>query len=447
MADLCLTGLEIASFNSKEFDEQLISTYEKVMRNFPAKLSGLAIYAYGSPGRYELVGGDSDADILIIERKRTKSGQKFKKLFLSELEKFPFSKLDIPDWGTLEDVETFLKTSLVEGNQILESRFIIGDREINKSVQSLIKKYNTIDRQITNIIFNRFYFDQYFKQREKNGALNVKYCPGGSRDFLFLYWFDKLNHSLSKKEFSYIPFKPKTEIAVSNLYNEKKISKVTYKQSLIALSFLIKLRRDILNLNKNSADRGLTFMDDSTVEKLSQLWSQKSKKIQNEFNKSRNLIRKLVNIVFIETINYLNFFKGNSFKEEFILAYDFPQNLVRKSKIDDLIKMAALWGASNNNERTIFQNLANQWKNTANWAVIGSIVCSPLCDSNILDNFGTGILKKKGYGYLLRVVSRNQNVNKKTLINISTDKNLEKRYSEVAKAALTGGNSEANRVI
>jgi hypothetical protein len=56
-------------------------------------------------------------------------------------------------------------------------------------------------------------------------------------------------------------------------------------------------------------------------------------------------------------------------------------------------------------------------------------------------------LKEQGYGYLLRVVARNRNVSKKTLYSIVEDPNLEKRYTEVAKAALVGGTSLANNQI
>ena len=98
----------------------------------------------------------------------------------------------MPEWGTLSEAEIFAEKSITEGNQILESRFLCGDKDIKGKTEEMIGKYATTERMIRNIIFQKFYFEQYYKQRIRNGAINVKYCDGGSRDFLFINWFDKL---------------------------------------------------------------------------------------------------------------------------------------------------------------------------------------------------------------------------------------------------------------
>jgi hypothetical protein len=56
-------------------------------------------------------------------------------------------------------------------------------------------------------------------------------------------------------------------------------------------------------------------------------------------------------------------------------------------------------------------------------------------------------LAEKGYGYLLMVVARNKNVGKNTLEEIVSNLSLEKRYTEVAEAALIGGTKAANSQI
>lgn len=79
--------------------------------------------------------------------------------------------------------------------------------------------------------------------------------------------------------------------------------------------------------------------------------------------------------------------------------------------------------------------------------MIGSLVCSPLCDGEILHHFGIGQLKEREYGYLLRVVARNKNVKRETLKSIAEDPQLESRYTEVAKVALERGNCAANNQV
>ncbi len=124
--------------------------------------------------------------------------------------------------------------------------------------------------------------------------------------------------------------------------------------------------------------------------------------------------------------------------------------LERRAKIvseDPLIRIALIWRASSSGQRELFDYLAAKHKDTEDWATIGSIVCSPYCSPNILRHFGTGRAKERGYGYLLRVIARNKNVDKKTLKSIVDDQHLEDRYKEVAIAALEGGYEEANRQI
>jgi len=107
----------------------------------------------------------------------------------------------------------------------------------------------------------------------------------------------------------------------------------------------------------------------------------------------------------------------------------------------------SLWGASESGQNNLFNYLANKYKKSEDWDTICSIVCSPLCSSEVLGYFGKGIAKEKGYGYILRVIARNRNVGIETLRNIAEDSNLEKRYKEVAIAGLNFDNSAANNQV
>src|SRR3989344_2532842 len=149
------------------FDENVRHTYQKTAETIygSPNTPGLATFAYGSPGRIELIGGDSDADILLVEEKVTEETRRFRKLFKERLSKFNFSKDDITGWGSYDDLDVYLGKSLVEGNQILESRFLIGDENVRETVEQKKRDYNSIERELKRIIFNRLYFNQYFRQR------------------------------------------------------------------------------------------------------------------------------------------------------------------------------------------------------------------------------------------------------------------------------------------
>jgi len=47
----------------------------------------------------------------------------------------------------------------------------------------------------------------------------------------------------------------------------------------------------------------------------------------------------------------------------------------------------------------------------------------------------------------LRVIARNKNVKAETLESIANDTSLEKRYTEIARAALNKGNGAANNQV
>ena len=55
--------------------------------------------------------------------------------------------------ATYDEIDIYLGRSLVEGNQILESRFLAGDKEVVDSLQSKKVKFDSPERELKNIIF------------------------------------------------------------------------------------------------------------------------------------------------------------------------------------------------------------------------------------------------------------------------------------------------------
>ncbi len=445
------TGMQRAVEESKNFERITKGVYQVTARDIYGSIEtpGIAVFAYGSPGRIEMVGGDSDADIFLVERPRTEQSQAFKKLFTERMKLFDYSKIDMPEWGTFQEIETYLSKSIVEGNQVLETRYLIGSSQVKKQMNELLHHHNSVERELKGIIFNRFYFNQYFSQRRRNGFHNVKYCPGGSRDFLFVYWHDKLSRMVdgANNELSYRPF---IESGLKRLFECNKITERERTHSLDAAGFLIELRSDILNLNKHTPERGLTVLDSNTAKRLEFVGYPAFEEIKSLFEHYRKNLEFISNIVWNSTIDIGSKLKGEEWKRQFKLASnsDIEQKeRVNLSHEDALIRIALLWGASNANQKELFEYFARKYLQSEDWATIGSIVSSPHCPGDILHHFGTGVLKQQGYGYLLRVVARNQNVAQQTLEDIAADPKLEERYTEVAKAALKGGYTSANHQV
>lgn len=446
-----LNGLKSVVKESMAFDRIIKEVYELTTKEVygTVKTSGIAALAYGSPGRIELIGGDSDADIFLAENKRTNKSKKFKYLLKQRLENFNFSKIDMPNWGTYNEIDIYLEKSLVEGNQVLETRFLIGDSKVNKEIKNKKQRFDSVERGLKNIVFNRLYFNQYFRQRVRNGALNIKYCNGGSRDFLFVYWHDKLDRMM-KGETEDIFYKPKIESGLERLFEQGKITEREFDDSIESVNFMTVLRADVLNLNKRTFDKGLTFLDEDTLQRLETIGYPNPRETINAFNRCRKSFDKIAKIIWKETINKAESLRGLEWGSQFRKAYDLKTSIKERVKIssdDSLMRIALIWEASESGQKELFDYLSQKHKDTEDWATIGSISCSPLCSPKILNHLGTGQAKEQGYGYLLRVIARNKNVHRDTLESIAYDSKLEKRYTEVAQASLEGGNSVANNQI
>lgn len=412
----------------------------------------IAIFAYGSPGRYELAGGDSDADIFIAEPSRSDDGDRLNKKLKQRWDAFDFSKVDVPPWSTYEDIDTFLRTSLVEGNQVLETRFLCGDEDVRRNVEEKKKKFDSPHRELINIIFNRLYFDQYFKQRVRDGAKNIKYCNGGTRDFLFFYWYDRLFQKINGEETSLSGLtQPKIREGLERLMMEGSISGEQFGKAIEAVNGLIELRTDALIANRGTEERGLSILDDSLIRRLQRDFQYPDEEtIKNFFDYITKSLDEAVKIVWKRTLEVGSIFYGEKWKEQIELARSINTSQRDRLNIPDTdapTRIALLWGTSNSGDKEGFEILSKRYLGTTEWGILASIVCNPLCKSSVLHEIGTGIAKERGYGYILRIIGRNKNTDKETLKQIAEDPKIDKRYNEVAKTALEVGNQGANNLI
>lgn len=412
----------------------------------------MAIFAYGSPGRFELTGGDSDADIFIAESSITPERNQLKKVLNNRWNSFDFSKVDIPPWSTYEDIDIFLNTSLVEGNQVLETRFICGDNKIGKIIENKKIKFDSPHRELINIIFNRLYFDQYFQQRIRNGAKNIKYCNGGTRDFLVFYWYDRLCRKINGEDISLSGLtQPKIKEGLERLMMEGSISGEHYGKAIEAVNGLIELRTDALIVNRATNERGLSILDDELISRLQRTFAYPGKdKIKEYFNDITATIDKAVRVMWKKTLERGSEFYGKKWGENIDLACQ--ANTPSKIRLaipdeDTATRVALLWGTTASSDKKSFELLSKRYQKTTEWGTLASIACSPLCSPQILEEVATGIAKERGYGYILRIIARNKNVNETTLKAIAEDTRLAERYTCIAKAALQNGNLFANNQI
>jgi len=452
-------GIEMAIEYSEAIESATKNLFNFTKENLNHRGNGIAAFLYESPGRKEMV-SESDLDIMLVYKNNSNEYKNFKEKFQYFAKPFEFCKIDLPVWGTLEEAKIFAQKSITEGNQVLESNFIIGDSSIKKDMDKIQNKFGGPERMIRNIVFQKFYFEQYFKQRIRNGAINIKYCDGGSRDYLFIHWFNQLmkkkypNWDNSNKE------RPVAEQGISNLYNQGLINKKEFTNAIDALDFNLIFRNEILIANKGTPDEGLTFLDEKTlnnvfysVPNLMKRYPINSpKKLSTFFDEQRF---KIANIK--ENIWNLMIYENGKEKKDPFWSRNFHNSYFpttsekeRKNLLghnDILMDIAAIWGASKSHQTKLFEYFCDAEKNSDSWEIQASLATSPHCPPEYLHHLATTIGKNLGYGYVLRIVSRNPNVKKETLESIANDSKVEPRYTQCAKAALKDGKGSANHQI
>lgn len=419
---------------------------------------GIGAVIYGSPGRKEMV-AESDLDVMLLYEKDTPSYQKFKEKFKEYANSLQFCKVDLPEWGTIDEASIFAEKSITEGNQVLEGTFLCGDEEIKEKLNKIQQKFGGQERMIRNIIFQKFYFDQYFKQRVRDGDINVKYCDGGSRDYLFIHWFNQL----MKREYpdwdKGLKERPVAEIGLFNLYNNGLISSVEFAKAIESLNFNLLLRNEVLLANKGTSDEGLTFLDKKTLNSVYERSPELMEgyniaspdELKKTFDNQRNHIAYIKNRIWDLMINERGKqIKSNKWSDDFYNAYSLSASERDRMKLilsDDIpIRIATIWGASNSNQKKIIEEICEKEKESDSWEIQASLTTSPLCPPSYLHSVATGIGKEKGYGYILRIISRNQNVEKKTLETIANDPKVELRYKQCARAELQNKGSANHQV-
>ncbi|MDP3882217.1 MAG: hypothetical protein Q8Q31_05060 [Nanoarchaeota archaeon] len=440
---------------SYRFRELIQSIAEKAEKSLPSKrLKGIGIFLFGSPSRQEMI-DESDADVMILRDKDSEDYNLFRSEFMALLEKEKFSKIDVPDWGTFEECEAYIKHSITEGNQIVESKFVYGDPSVNEYINNLRDQYCTIDRFEKVFCFQKLYFDQYYRQRSRQGIKNVKYGHGGTRDFMFITWFINILDSLDHRKINIEDNFPMVHKSLSSLYERRLINFQDYMKYLESINVVLVLRNDILIQNRWTTEEGLTYLDDRTLEILFRRDIFKNESIQDVPSLKKYLERNLENVFELKIrvwhlfLDHLSSYKGTEWANNFRNFLDGKINQEEINKIqdeDELSQMVIIWNIDYNKNPELFSQIFQKYKESKSWPVLASICCHAACPPEVLDYIAINIGCSKGYEYLLRIISRNKQVPKETLKKIIDNPNLEYRYKIVAKTAYEIGVEKANEL-
>jgi hypothetical protein len=389
---------------------------------------------------------------MLIRKTNSKDFSKFKKEFLKLLEKEDFPKIDVPDWGTLEECEIYIKNSITEGNQVIEAKFIYGDSQINEELVKIKDKYCTQNKFERIICFQKLYFDQYYKQRKIGKIKNVKYGHGGTRDFMFITWFSNLLDIMEDKKINFEDNFPQSYKSLNQLHDRKILNHKEYKKYCEDINVVLMLRNQVLLNNKNGKFEGLTYLDEPTIDELNKkgmfagLFNSK-KELKKYLENAIDGVKKLKDYIWKNYLNHLGKTKGYEWYENFreILKGDIDSKMLKKIESNDVFsKVAIVWNLSPTEHKEIFNEVFEKYSDSDNWEILASICCHAKCPSKILDKIVKNKAMEKGYEYLLRISSRNKNTKEKTLLRIINNPVLEERFKIVAKTTYKNGVKKAN---
>jgi predicted nucleotidyltransferase len=439
--------------NSVRYSQIYLFYYTALIKEIAEKISekifhgilpkDIALFSFGSPARHEML-GESDVDCLVIRRKNTPQSTEFRKQLSEELGKYDFSKIDIPDWGTIEDCETFLKTAITEGNQIIEARYFWGDSNIEKEIWALRRKYCTIEKFEVTLVFQYLYFNQYYVQRGREGQLNLKYGNGGTRDFMFPVWLSNIRDGL---EFVNKQDESAALKAIDSLYLHKDMIVEDRNKYRTGVNVITYFRDKLLQNNRKTDDDGKTFINKTSISRLYQQHKEIFRNIEELEEYISFHVKSVYELKELTWKTLLEYFK----KEKSVEWNNLLDSILANHKIEDLsmilkdetLCVLLIWLSD---IVTIEQTQITKLLETDKWSVLTSIACHPNASPEILHTLSTKYGVKKGYEYILKVCARNKNTPIETLKKIAENPDIEYRFKEPAIIRLKKGYESANQL-
>ena len=389
---------------------------------------GVAIYSFGAPARREMFGA-SDADVAVY-----RSGQSDKELQLRErmirsLGYFNFTKVDTPVWGTINDIRRYMGTSVTEANQVMEAQFICGDVQLRDQVERLRVSLSNTDTIARNLVFQFFYFDQYFQKKESPDHLNLKYSPGGIRDFLFPMWYAQLRHGVEGDLRTTAMERGLVSLYEDGLLPLDEVTDILRYSSVIGF-----VRDEIMRLTPGDVDGKLNFQKAVELyQKRPHLFGSPQNIIQL-VEEGRQRTSSAKSKVWDGLCQYFASTKSESWNIHFKRALTGDSSgLPLELEFDEVINTARIWkldAVSAGNSTNYLQEISE----SDSWIVLASLLSCPYVSGKVIDS----VIKRKGlepgYEYLLEIAARNANLETTTLEFILADSSTEPRFKKPAIA-------------
>jgi len=388
---------------------------------------GVAIFSFGAPARKEMFGG-SDADVAFYRAGNdTDKELRLREKFVELLQGFNFTKVDTPIWGTLGDIQRYMTTSVTEANQVMEAQFVCGDPGFGKSVEQLRASLYDKDVIARNLVFQFFYFDQYYTKKASPGHLNLKYCAGGIRDLLFPMWYAQLKEGIDRNLKTTALERGLNALYKDGLLSNKELIDILRYSSSIAF-----IRDEVIRLTPGDMDGKLTSQKAVEVYQRRLHLFESSQDIKRLVEKSRRKIISAKAKVWEGLCQYFAASKSKSWNACFKKAL-VQENLELPSELenDEVINTARIWNFSANSAKQSSYYIKNI-SNSDSWVVLASLLSNPHVSGNIIDS----IIKRRGltpgYEYLLEIAARNPNLKTGTLEFILEDDSTEPRFKKPA---------------
>ncbi|MBI2146797.1 hypothetical protein HYU22_05665 [Candidatus Woesearchaeota archaeon] len=388
--------------------------------------SGVALFSFGAPARKEMFGG-SDADVAVYRAGNTNQELKLRDKFVELLQDFNFTKIDTPVWGTLDDIQRYMSTSVTEANQVMEAQFICGDPEFRKRVESL--RISLYDKDIIarNLIFQFFYFDQYYGKKASPGHLNLKYCAGGIRDFLFPMWYAQLKAGIDGNLKT-----TAMERGLTILYEERLLSQDDIVDIMKHSSSMAFIRDEVIRLTPGDMDGKITPQKSLEICKKRPSIFKNNQDIMGLVERSRRKVISAKAKVWEGLGQYFATTKPEGWNAYFKKALARENcELPSEFEHDEVINTAKIWNL-NAQSAEESSDYIEKISGGDSWIVLASLLSSPHVSGSIIDS----IIKRKGltpgYEYLLEIAARNPNLKNDTLEFILNDDSTEQRFKKPA---------------
>lgn len=291
------------------------------------------------------------------------------------------------------------------------------------------------------MVFQYLYFTHYYYIREwRKGGLNLKYGPGGTRDFLIPIQLsnlrDSVNYIQNKKESSILK-------AIESLFLHKNINLEKKKEFEKSVNIIAFFKNELLRVNKREKEGWNTFVNKKSIKYI----FKKNKKLFSSEEEIKNLIEYHMNNVFLlkelSWIVLLQYFKEKKDRKWYgllnkIILKKLNEKIIKNFDYkDEILSMFLIWNYNISEKR--FKNFLNKIIKKKSWVILTSIVSHPNCPPDILDKIVDRHGTKKGFEYILKVTAQKGNIWRSTLRKIAKNKKIEWRFKEHAVMKLKLG--------